>query len=96
MLVILDFEIVRQGIVVDEILRSRELYLDGRRRTDRSDKSTRSNKIRVVVPDTKFGPIWEQLLVKALAAQAEALGTTPRHAETIARDSIRRWRTGPH
>jgi hypothetical protein len=93
--VILDFDIVRQGVVVDEILRSGELYLQGISSTH-GGKPTRSPRVRVAVPDTQFGPIWEKLLVRELAAQARALGATARHAELLAKESIRRWRLGPH
>ena len=96
LLLILDFEVVRQGMVVDEILRTRELYLQGIRPTTQADAQIRSPKVRVVVPDTRFGPIWEELLIDELAQQSKALGATERHARLIAQESIRRWRAGPN
>lgn len=91
----LDFEIVRQGLAVDAILRTRELYLQGVRSTS-ADTEVRSTKVRVVVPDTKFAPIWEELLIDELAQRSKALGATDRHARLIAQESVRRWRTGPN
>jgi len=96
LLLILDFEIVRDGFVVDQILRLAELYLEGVIRKNQMDTPTRWSRVRVVVPDTKFGPIWEELLVAELAAQPKALGATERQARLLAMDAIRRWRMGPH
>jgi hypothetical protein len=91
----LDFEIVRQGLVVDGILRTRELYLQGVRSDGESDAQVQSPKVRVVVPDTEFDGIWEELLIDELAQQSKALGATDQHARFLAQESIRRWRTGP-
>jgi len=93
-LLILDFEIVRQGQVVDGILRTRELYLQGVRSGD-TDTQVQSSKVRVVVPDTRFDAIWEELLIDELAQRSKALGATDQHARFLAQESIRRWRTGP-
>jgi len=95
-LLILDFEIVRQGILVDEILRTGELYLQGVKRTDETDAPDRSSRVRVVVPEMNFAPIWEESLVQELSARSRALGASERQARLIAQESIRRWRTGPH
>jgi hypothetical protein len=93
-LLILDFEIVRQGVVVDQILRTAELYLEGV--TKNAPQAARWSRVRVVVSDTRFGPIWEELLIEALAAQRTALGTTERQARLLAMEAIRKWRMGPH
>jgi hypothetical protein len=90
----LDFEIVRQGLVVDGILRTRELYLQGLR-SGGADTQVQSPKVRVVVPDTGFGSIWEELLIRELAQRSKALGASEQHARFLAQESIRRWRTGP-
>jgi hypothetical protein len=90
----LDFEIVRQGLVVDGILRTRELYLQGVRSGD-ADTQVQSPKVRVVVPDTTFDGIWEELLIHELAQRSKALGATEHHARFLAQESIRRWRSGP-
>jgi hypothetical protein len=93
-LLILDFEIVRLGQVVDGILRTRELYLQGVRSGD-ADTQVQTPKVKVVVPDTEFDAIWEELLIDELAQRSKALGTTDQHARLLAQESIRRWRTGP-
>jgi len=91
-LLMLDFEIVRQGLLVDGVLRTRELYLQGIRSND-ADQEARSPKIRVVVPDTKFDGIWQELLMDELVQRSKALGATEHHARFLAQESIRRWRT---
>ena len=91
----LDFEIVRQGLVVDGILRTRELYLQGIRSGGEADTQAPSPKVRVVVPDTKFDGIWEELLIAELVQRSKALGASDDHARFLAEESIRRWRTGP-
>jgi hypothetical protein len=91
----LDFEIVRQGLVVDGILRTRELYLQGVRSGGDAATQVQSPRVRVVVPDTKFDGIWEELLIDELAQRSKALGATDQHARFLAQESIRRWRTGP-
>jgi len=93
-LLMLDFEIVRQGLMVDGILRTRELYLQGVRSGD-GDTQVRSPRVRVVVPNTKFDGIWEELLIGELVQRSKALGATDHHARFLAQESIRRWRTGP-
>ena len=90
----LDFDIVRQGLVVDGILRMRELYLQAVRLGE-ADTHVESPKVRVVVPDTKFDGLWEELLIHELAQRLKALGATEHHARFLAQESIRRWRTGP-
>ena len=90
---LLDFEIVRQGLVVDGILRTRELYLQGVRAGE-AGAQVRSPKLRVVVPDTQFDGIWEDLLIHELAERSKALGASDHHARFLAQESIRRWRTG--
>ena len=96
LLLVIDFEVVAQGFLVDGILRTGQLYLQGIRSTARTDAKTRTSKIRVVVPDTKFAPVWNELLIDELASRSRALGATERHARLIAEESIRRWRAGPH
>ena len=95
LLLVLDFEVVRQSLVVDGILRAREMYLQGVGPAE-TDPQIRSSRVRVVVPDTKFDLIWEELLIDELAQQSRVLGATDRHARLIAQESIRRWRAGPH
>jgi hypothetical protein len=90
----LDFEIVRQGLLVDGILRRRELYLQGVRSRD-GDTQAQSPKVRVVIPDTQFDGIWEELLIHELVQRSKALGASDHHARFLAQESIRRWRTGP-
>ena len=94
-LLILDFEIIRQSVLVEEVLRTGELYLQRHQRPDEPEAPAKSSKIRVVVPDTGFAPHWEELLVEELSARSRALGATERQARLMAQDSIRRWRTGP-
>lgn len=93
-LLMLDFEIVRHGVLVDGILRARELYLQGTQSGD-ADTQLQSNKVRVVVPNTQFDGIWEELLIDELVQRSKALGATDLHARFLAQESIRRWRTGP-
>ena len=95
-LLILDFEIVRQSVLVEEVLRTGELYLQRAKKSGEPEAQGTSSRIRVVVPDTRFAPLWEELLVEELSARSRALGATERQARLIAQDSIRRWRTGPH
>jgi hypothetical protein len=94
LLLILDFEVVRQGFLVDQILRTEEVYLEGSR-NDSANAATRS-RVRVVVTDTQFRPIWEDLFVTELASQYTALGTTDRQARLVAAEALRRLRLGPH
>ena len=93
---ILDFEIVRQGILVDQILRTGEVYLQAMRQDEDAGPPRPSSRVRVVVPNTNFGPVWEELLVQELSAHSRALGASESQARLIAQESIRRWRIGPH
>ena len=67
---VLVFEIEKQGILIDSILKSRGVYLQAGRIGDRLVNTMDNPRVVVEVPDTgfseKWGKIWEESIVRSL------------------------------
>lgn len=67
---VLVFEVEKQGILIDSILKSRGVYLQAGRKGDRFVNTMENPKVVVEVPDTgfskKWGKIWEESIVRSL------------------------------
>ena len=59
--IVVDFDIVKQGIIVDQILTSKGLYIQAGRDGDRFKTNPYAKKIIIEIPDTGFHKIWDQL-----------------------------------
>jgi len=54
LIVVIDFDIVKQGILVDQILTSKGLYIQAGRDGDRFKTKPDAKKIIIEIPDTGF------------------------------------------
>ena len=61
LIVVIDFDIVKQGILVDQILTSKGLYIQAGRDGDRFKTKPDAKKIIIEIPDTGFLKTWDQL-----------------------------------
>lgn len=80
LLLVLEFDIVKQGILVDQALSSRALYLQPGRDGDRLSNTLDAKKILIEVPDTGFQKAWDEILVKHLIKDFRRRGLSKHQA----------------
>jgi hypothetical protein len=85
---IIEFDIVRYGVIVEQILSSRALYLQAGKPGDRLIHNFEVPKIIVEIPDTQFRPIWDKLYHKATVAKLREAGLNRQQAKQVARTNI--------
>ena len=91
-LLLLKFDIVRQGIVVDQILLSKALYLQPGREGDRLGNTLDAKRILIEVPETGFSKTWDEILFKHLVKDFRRRGLPKHQAKEAARGAIEEWR----
>jgi hypothetical protein len=91
-LLVLNFNIVKQGGIVDQILLSRALYLQSGRAGDRFRNTIDAKRILIDVPETGFGKTWNGLLFKRLVKDFRQRGLPKYQAKEAARGLIEEWR----
>ena len=89
---VLQFGIVRQGILVDQILNSHAVYIQPGRDGDRLITAIDNQRILIEVPDTHFQPEWERLFFKHLALDMRKKGLHRQQAKQAARGLIEELR----
>ncbi len=72
--VILEFDVTEQGILVDLILTAKALFLQPGRKGDRLSTTFDSPRILVEVPELGFKAVWDKLWPKALAKKLQKMG----------------------
>ena len=91
--VVLEFEIVRQGILVEQTLTGRGLYLtQAEREDDRFMKNSDRPSVIVEVPETGFEKTWNDLFHKRLAKDFRAKGLSRSDSRRAARSAIEELR----
>ncbi len=73
-MVVLEFDVTEQGILVDTILTAKALYLQPGRKGDRFSMTIDSPRILVEVPERGFKAEWDKLWPKALAKKLKKMG----------------------
>lgn len=91
-LLVLNFDIVRQGGVVDQILSSRALYLQAGREGDRLSNTLDAKRILIEVPETGFSKTWDGILFKYLVKDFRRKGLPKQQAKDAAKGAIEEWR----
>lgn len=82
--VVIEFELPRRGILVEHILKSNALYLQAGKPGDRLIHNTELHKMIVEVPDTGFGSMWEKLYMKSVIKRFQAEGFNRHQAKAAA------------
>jgi hypothetical protein len=84
---IIGFDNRRSGLV-DQIVRSRLVYIQGGRPGDRLSNRFDASRILVEVRDTGFEEIWERMFFKATFAEFRSRGLNKKQSVNAAREAI--------
>ena len=87
-LVILEFDVTEQGILVDSILTAKALFLQPGRKGDRLSATFDSPRILVEVPARGWKAEWDKLWSKALAKKLKEMGLKRQDAKKGASAAI--------
>jgi hypothetical protein len=90
--ILIDFDIVRQGGIVDQIVHTEGLYIQGGRPGDRLRTTMDNPKISVEVPSKHFRTEWDKLLSKAQFKEYRRMGLSRSDAKRSTESFIRSWR----
>jgi len=85
---IIEFEIVRHGILVEQILSSRALYIQAGKEGDRIKHNVDAPKVIVEVPDTGFRAVWDKLYLGHVVGHMRACGLGRQQAKRAATQMI--------
>ena len=86
------FDVVKQGVLVDQDIRTKGLYIQAGKEGDRFFKDTERPKVLMEIPDTSFGQVWEDLFLRAIIKHMRSAGLTRREAKDGAKSLISQWR----
>ena len=92
LVIIIEFDIVRQGILVDQILASKGLYIQSGREGDRFINNPEAIKILAEIPDTGFLKIWDQLFHDNIMKHMKNRGLSRKEAKNAANKFIKELR----
>ncbi len=91
-LLVLDFDILKQGVIVDQILLSQALYLQPGREGDRLKNSFDAKRILIEVPETGFSKTWKEMFFKHLVKDFRRKGLPKNQAKEATREVMEQWR----
>jgi hypothetical protein len=86
-LIIVNFNVTNQGILIEQILKAKALYLQPGRPSDRLSKTMDKPKILVEVPDLGFQEEWKKIWHKAVVKMFKKKGLRRREAN-LAADTV--------
>jgi hypothetical protein len=90
--VIIEFDIPRQGVIVEQVLLGRGLYIQSGREGDRFVKNSYHPRVLLEVPDTGFRDSWDSLFHQHMVKSFRAKGLSRSDAKRAARSFIEEWR----
>ncbi|HUU26224.1 MAG TPA: hypothetical protein VM123_00295 [archaeon] len=94
LIIILEFDILRQGILVDQALASRAIYIQPGKDGDRLSTTINNPRILIEVPSTNFEEEWEKLFLKHIVLYMRKEGIQRNQAKQAARrvlDEMRKF-----
>lgn len=91
--IILDFNVTNQGILVEQILKAKSLYLQPGRAGDRLSTTMDKPKIIVEVPDSGFQKEWKKIWLKELTKMFRTKGLRRGEAKLAAETAIHEIQT---
>lgn len=89
---IIEFDIAKQGILVEHILQSNALYIQSRVPGDRLGHDLDRPKMLVEVPDTNFKGKWEKLYFNAIFQRMRNNGLNRKVAKVAAQNYLTKVR----
>jgi hypothetical protein len=91
--VVLEFNIAKQGFLIDQTLVGNGIYLaEAQGEDDRLKKNPDRPKVLVEVPDTGFGNTWNDIFHKHLERYYRSNGLNRSQSRQAARSVIEEWR----
>lgn len=90
--VVLEFELPKQGGVVDQIVRAEALYLYPARPGERFSGDMDRENILVEVPSKGFAAEWDRILDSALQEEGRRQGLSKKQAQEFAHEMKKDWR----
>ena len=92
LVMILQFDMVRQGILVDQAINSKAIYIQPGRDGDRFATTIDSHRILIEIPDTGFKDEWERLFLKHIALDMRKKGLNRQQAKQAAQNLLNELR----
>jgi len=89
---VLEFDILKQGGIVDQIMRCEAVILQCAKEGDRLISTLDSEKLIVEVPSKQAWDLWNEELFEALGADGRRQGMTKKEAKEYAGKVITGWR----
>jgi hypothetical protein len=89
---ILEFDIISQGGLIDQILTAKALYLQAGREGDRLATTIDSPRMSVEVPGTGFHDEWNRMFMKWTEKGFRQRGLNRQDAKRATREFIEKWR----
>lgn len=90
--IILEFNIARQGGVVDQIIHAQGLYIQSGKEGDRFASTIDNERILVEVPSRHFRKEWDDILRKATIKDFQRKGLSRNDAKKATKGFIKEWR----
>lgn len=90
--ILLEFDILNQGSLVDLIVHSRGLYLQCGRKGDRLFSTIAEDRILVEVPSINFQQEWNKLLHDTLTRDFRKQGYKKHEAKKLSEEVVQAWR----
>lgn len=90
--VILEFDIEKQGGIVDMIIRARALYLQAGKEGDRLMSTMQQPRILVEIGDLEFDKEWDKMLRKHIAKRLRKEGLGRTEAKRAVESFLQEWR----
>ena len=91
-IIMIEFNIVRQGGVVDQIIHAQGVYIQPGKEGDRLSTTIDHDRLLVEVPSKHFRKEWSKILHKALFKDFKRKGLTRNDAKNAAENFIKEWR----
>ena len=91
-LIVLEFDVVRDGGVVDQIVQAQGVYIQAGRMGDRLKSTLDNERILIEVHSREFRKNWDQILYKALKKDFRRRGLARHKANQAAEDFLKEWR----
>lgn len=89
---IIEFNIVRQGGLVDQIIYAQGVYIQPGKEGDRLSTTMDHDRILVEVPSRHFRNEWDRIFYKALSKNFKKRGLSRNDSKNAARNFIKEWR----
>lgn len=90
--ILIQFDIVKQGGVVDQIIQAQGVYIQPGKKGDRLSSTIDNDRILVEVPSKHFRKEWDKILHKALVKDFKKKGLSRNDAKNASNSFIKEWR----